>query len=159
MLHDRAAARDKAECIELSSAFAYFLDRREYAALADLFTEDGVWTRYGIDLRGHDAIVLELNKRPANQFTRHVTTSHHFTSLTENVAAAVSCNLSFFSFDEGAPPSLFKPGNTIVLDFEDTYAQTPRGWRFTSRISQPLLIPAALWHQFTNNGEHAPGSS
>ena len=147
-------SRAKANCVDLSNAFAFFLDRRDYEALADLFVEDGVWTRYGIDLRGRRNIVAELDKRPANQFTRHVTVGHHFTEVTDERAAAMSTNVSFFSFHGGEPPFPVVAGDMIVLDFEDVFAKTSAGWRFVSRTSHPLLVPDALWHVFT--GQRLP---
>lgn len=142
-------ARVKAACIELSNAFAFFLDRRDYVSLAELFTEDGFWTRYGIELRGRDNIVAELAKRPSNQFTRHVTVTHHFTTVTHEQAASVATNVSFFSLGGGEPPFPVVAGDMIVLDFEDRFVNTPAGWRFASRVSWPLLVPDALWTVFT----------
>lgn len=155
MLQSDDISRAKADCIELSNAFAYFLDRRDYEALANLFVEDGVWTRYGIDLRGRRDIVATLDKRPANQFTRHATVGHHFTEVTPERAAAISTNISFFSFHGGEPPFPMVAGDMIVLDFEDEFTNTASGWRFVSRISRPLLVPDALWHVFTGHRRSA----
>lgn len=136
------------ECIALSNAFAYHLDRREYEELADLFVPLGVWRRHGIDLRGRDAIVFALGERPSNQFTRHLTVGHHFTEISGERAASTAYNVSYFAFEESGPPFRSKPGDTLVFDFVDEFVNTENGWRFSSRASRPLFVADSLWTLF-----------
>jgi len=132
------------ECVRLSHAFAYHLDRRNYADLANLFAPDGVWIRHGQPLRGRERIVAELDKRPPNQFTRHVTTGFHFTHMDETTAKSVAYNVSYFSLDGADLPLRYVPDQVMVLDFIDSYVNTPDGWRFSERITKEVMIPDAV---------------
>lgn len=131
----------ESECKALSSAFAYHLDRREYQSLADLFAPEGVWIRHYTPLRGRDEILAAMNARPPEQFTRHVTTSFHFTEVTESRAKSVSVNMSYFSFQAQTLPAPYEPANAMLLDFVDTYIKTDAGWRFLERDTQMVLVP------------------
>jgi hypothetical protein len=133
------------ECVRLSYAFAYHLDHREYDALAALFAPDGSWVRHGVRLQGRDQIVAALNERKANQFTRHVTTSFHFTEVTETRARSVAYNMSYFSLEGDKPlPLRFGPDQAMLLDFVDTCVITAAGWRFQERITTPVLLPDSV---------------
>ena len=138
------------ECIALSNAFAYYLDRREYEALARLFAKDGVWIRHYVKLQGYDQIVAAMKERPDDQFTRHVTTSFHFTEVSETQAKSTACNMSYFSFDAAKLPTLYKPSDAMLLDFVDTFTKTADGWRFLERDTQMVLAP----EQVMNTLEH-----
>ncbi len=96
MDHD-LAYRFERECVALSNAFAYHIDHRNYRELADLFAPDGVWVRLGVRFEGQAAILDAMAQRPDNQFTRHVTTGHHFTRIDESSAAAFAYNISYYS--------------------------------------------------------------
>src|SRR5271155_2026803 len=128
------------DCTRLSAAFAYHIDHREYEALANLFTPEGVWLRHGVLLSGRSEILAAMHARPANQFTRHVTTGHFFTSLTETTAASSSYNLSWASFDAEVLPGRLDLDMAMLLDFVDAYEKTPQGWLFSERITTPVLI-------------------
>jgi hypothetical protein len=134
--------RIKWECIELSHAFAYHLDHRNYRELAELFAPDGAWIRHGVRLVGRAAIIEALEQRPASQFTRHVTTGHYFTHVGEASAASVAYNMSYYSMDAAVLPAVYVPEQAMLLDFKDTYARTPEGWRFAERDTPPVMISA-----------------
>ena len=136
------------QCNRLNDAFAFFLDRKEYQKVADLFTTDGVFLRNGVKLVGRQEIVAALSKRPANLVTRHVTTGAHFLSITVNRAEAVSCKRSYFGMLAGEPPAGFKGDQVALLDFEDTFTLTDDGWRIAQRITKPILLADALRASF-----------
>ena len=49
---DKATRREiEADCIALSNAFAYHLDRKDYPALVALFAPNGTFVRTGVLLR------------------------------------------------------------------------------------------------------------
>ena len=142
---DKATRREiEADCVALSHAFAYHLDCKEYPALAALFAPNGVFVRTGVRLEGPEQILATMSQRPAEQFTRHVTTNFHFTQVDENTAKAVIYNVSFYSFPQSRLPLDYLPEQVMLLDFIDTYTRTPTGWRFLERDARPLLIPKEL---------------
>lgn len=142
---DKAARRNiEAECVALSNAFAYHLDHKEYAALVALFAPDGTFVRTGVRLEGREKILAAMHARPADQFTRHITTNFHFTHVDPDTARAVFYNMSYFAFLPGNPPFAYVPERMMLLDFIDSYVRTPEGWRFRERDARALLIPEEL---------------
>lgn len=134
----------EAECVALSHAWAYHIDRKEYAALAELFVPDGVFVRTGVRLAGREAILAAMHARPAEQFTRHVTTNWHFTAVEADRANAVSYNQSYYAFLPGQPPFTYAPERMMLLEFVDEYVRTAEGWRFRERDARAVLIPEDL---------------
>ena len=142
---DTARRREiEAECVALSNAFAYHLDHKEYAALIALFAPDGVFVRTGVRLEGRQQILAAMEQRPAEQFTRHITTNFHFTHVGHDSARAVFYNQSYFAFLPGGPPYAYSPERMMLLDFIDTYTRTDEGWRFLERDARPVFIPDEL---------------
>lgn len=139
------------DCIALSNAFAYHLDRREYQQLAELFAPNGVWIRHYVPLKGYAQIVKALEERPAEQFTRHMTTSFHFTEVSETQAKSVSCNMSYYSFEAQRLPAPYKPQQGMLLDFVDTFTKTDAGWRFLERDTQMVLVPPEVYSQLNDH--------
>ncbi|HUA25032.1 MAG TPA: nuclear transport factor 2 family protein [Steroidobacteraceae bacterium] len=132
------------ECVALSHAFAYHLDHKNYEELAALFVPRGAFIRTGVRLVGHAQILATLRQRPAEQFTRHVTTNFHFTRVEESMATGVFYNLSYFAFTAQSTPLPFDPQRVMVLDFLDTFVKTADGWRFLEREARPMMIPEEL---------------
>jgi uncharacterized protein (TIGR02246 family) len=142
---DKATHREiEAECVALSHAWAFHIDHKQYEALADLFVPDGVFIRTGVRLEGREAILAAMHNRPAEQFTRHVTTNFHFTEVTENQARATFYNMSYYAFLPGSPPHPYAPERMMLLDFVDQFVRTPEGWRFQERDARAVLIPEDL---------------
>lgn len=147
-MSDLQILRDKAECIELSNAFAYYLDSNMAEPFADLFTEDGVWVRHGVAIKGRAAIAATFQDRAARALTRHVTTGHVFTALGAASAEAVCYNRSYYSLGDGDLPRSFTGGEVIILDFLDSYVRTPEGWRFSRREGRYVMLPESMRSQF-----------
>jgi hypothetical protein len=85
-----------------------------------------------------------MHARPAEQFTRHLTTNFHFTEVTENRAWATSYNTSYYAFLPGNPPFTYAPERMMLLDFVDQFVRTPEGWLFQERDARAVLIPEDL---------------
>ena len=134
----------EAECVRLSNAFAFHLDQKNYDDLVTLFVPHGVFIRTGVRLEGHARILEKMRERPAEQFTRHVTTNFHFTHVEYSTAIGVFYNLSYFAFTAQTTPLAYDPERVMLLDFFDTYTKTPDGWRFLQREARAILIPAQL---------------
>jgi hypothetical protein len=134
-------------CTKLSHDFAYFIDNRDYDSLAALFAPDGVWERHGVRLNGREEILKTMKSRPSNQFTRHITTSFHFSEVAPTVARATLYNMSYFSFTVEKLPSAYVPENAILLDFFDTYKLTDEGWRLAERITPAVFVAPSLLHR------------
>jgi SnoaL-like domain len=132
------------ECVRLSNAFSFHLDHKNYDDLVALFVPHGVFIRTGVRLEGHARILQKMRERPAEQFTRHVTTNFHFTHVDESTATSVFYNLSYFAFTAQSTPLAYDPQRVMLLDFLDTYTKTADGWRFLQREARAMLIPEQL---------------
>lgn len=131
-------------CTALSHAFAHHLDQRDYAGVAAQFADNGVWIRHGKRLEGPGQILEAMNQRPANQFTRHLTTNVHFIAVGPERARASVYNISYFSFDVTELPGTFEPAQQMLIEFEDSYVNTADGWKILERDTRPLLIPDSM---------------
>lgn len=128
-------------CRALSHAFAFFLDRMDYPNQAAQFAEAGVWIRHGVRLTGRAQIIDAMNKRPVDQFTRHLITNIHFTEFGPDLARAVVCNISYFTSGVEVFPGTIEPEKTMLIEFDDTYVSTDDGWKILERGTRPLLVP------------------
>jgi hypothetical protein len=142
---DLASRREiESECVRLSNAFAYHLDHKNYEDLVALFVPHGTFIRTGVHLEGHAQILSKLRERPADQFTRHITSNFHFSHIDESTAKGVFYNLSYFAFTAQSTPLEYDPQRVMLLDFLDTYVNTHSGWRFLQREARAMMIPAEL---------------
>ncbi|MDP3317405.1 MAG: nuclear transport factor 2 family protein [Devosia sp.] len=83
----------------------FFLDfdNSRYDRMAQAFTPDGVWDRSGLQLRGREAIVAEMSRRPASAEVRHVITNLIVTAQDAGHAQVSFYNTSF-RYDDGTRP-------------------------------------------------------
>jgi hypothetical protein len=127
-------------CARLCTAFSYHLDRENFAELANLFTEDGVFIRNGEKLSGRAAILEAYSKRP-NVTTVHLVTNFHLIDLDRTSARASVHNLVFHAAGPRMPEGkIFDPLSAIrVIEFADSFAVVDGLWRFIHRHAQPLL--------------------
>jgi SnoaL-like domain len=134
----------EADCVALSYAFSYYIDHGKYAELSRLFAQDGVFIRLGVRLEGRAQILAALQRRPADQFTRHVTSNHHFTQVSDDVCTAVWYHATYYVFTDTRPPLTYDPQRVMLLDLYDTYTRTSDGWRFLERDSRIVMVPDDL---------------
>lgn len=133
------------ECAALAHAFGYHLDQRDYEAVIALFTDDGVWKRYGVDLKGREALLGAMNQRSLTQLTRHLVTNVYFTEVREDRCRAVTTIVVFFNGDAVDTPALLpSTDSTVVMDFHDSFVRGPTGWRFEERDTRPIFLPPPL---------------
>jgi hypothetical protein len=135
------------DCTALCHAFGYYLDKRDYEAVASLFTDDGVWKRYGVDVRGREALLGVLNQRSSKMLTRHLVGNILFTEVGDDICRAVMSSLSFFNNDATEGPAVLPPDSTVIMDFHDTYRRSAAGWRFYERDLHPIMVPEAMLAQ------------
>jgi hypothetical protein len=134
----------KADCVELSYAFSYYIDHGKYAELSRLFAEEGVFIRLGVRLEGRAQILAAMQRRPADQLTRHVTSNHHFTHVSQDVCKAVWYHATYYEFTDRRPPLAYDPHRVMLLDLYDTYTNTSEGWRILERDSRIVMVPDDL---------------
>ena len=135
--HER---RDLADIEALTVEFWFRVDHRNGVGVAELFTEDGVYSVANGQNAGRAAIADSYEQRAARgpRLSRHVQTNHHVTFDSTSVARGLS-NLTLWADDGEAPLELKMP--ISVTDVEDEYVKESDGkWRIRHRhLSQVFL--------------------
>ncbi len=135
-------------CRHLVHRYAYLNDERNFAAIAEMFTEDGVLYRPSAPdkpIQGRAAILAALQTRPATTATFHVCTDVLIEVLTANRTTARS-RILMLSGERAAGATVpdaatVKP--PLPGTFEDELVLTAEGWKFASRKGGLWVRPAA----------------
>lgn len=121
------------DCIAAATRFFHHLDRGDYAGVAALIAEDGVWVRQGKELVGPGAVLDALRARPADFVTRHLL-SNVLVDITGDGEATVAYELSVYG-QTGAEP----PRHLSIMTGEDRLVRTEAGWRIRSKRARPVF--------------------
>lgn len=128
------------ECERLIHLYAMLNDAGDFAAMAEMFTEDGVFARPSqgeVLIRCKAAILAAYTSRPP-RFTRHLITSVVVTVEDEDNARAHS----YLSLHTGqAGGGLPRPAEPVYLigDFKDRFARRDGTWKFSERLGSLAL--------------------
>jgi len=128
------------ECERLIHLYAMLNDAGDFQAMADMFTDDGVFARPSQAdalIRGKAAILAAYTSRPP-RFTRHMITSVVVTVEDGNNARAHS----YLSLHTGQPgEGLPRPAepNYFIGDFKDRFVRRDGVWKFSERLGSLAL--------------------
>ena len=130
-------------CERLVLDFAYFSDRQDYEALAQLLTLDGTMMRPTGDLlAGRIAIIKSYQSRPADRITRHVCTNIRITVETPDRARGLTYALLYSANANELPDAHFglraEPRH-LIGEFEDEFVRTQDGWRIAARRARFVM--------------------
>lgn len=128
------------ECERLIHLYAMLNDAGDFAAMAEMFTDDGVFARPSqadVLIRGKPAILAAYTSRPP-RFTRHLITSVVVTVEDHDNARAHSY-LSLYTgqASEGLP----RAAEPVYLigDFKDRFVRRDGTWKFSQRLGSLAL--------------------
>ena len=128
------------ECERMIHLYSMLNDAGDFEAMADMFTEDGVFARPSqgdMLIRGRTAILAAYASRPP-RFTRHMITTVVVTVEDADNARAHS----YLSLHSGQPgeglPRLAEPGYLIGA-FQDRFVRYKDVWKFSERIGSLAL--------------------
>jgi ketosteroid isomerase-like protein len=128
------------ECERLIHLYAMSNDAGDFEAMADMFTEDGVFARPSqgdVLIRGKAAILAAYASRPP-RFTRHLITSVVVTVEDQDNARAHSY-LSLYTGQEGVGlPRAAEPAY-LIGDFRDRFVRRDGVWKFSERLGSLAL--------------------
>jgi hypothetical protein len=148
-LHARISA-----CQQSVLLFYYGVDRGDFPLAMAQFSQDCVWDRSGVLLRGPQEVEASLRNRPATQVTRHIVSNFALIrGNAERVTAVYTLGLHLY--DDGTPPALPVPGSlpfmlvdvTCELGLEPDNAwrirqlDIQRTFRYAQEVTSPLLKP------------------
>jgi len=127
------------ELEDLNAAFAWHLDHNEIDALADLFTENALYTHGERRSQGRNEIEALFRKRIAGgpRTSRHLYSGLQVSIESASAATGKSVCLSFAA--DGEPPLPARP--FLVADFVDRYERGRDGrWRFAERHIHRVFV-------------------
>jgi hypothetical protein len=142
------SADDRLEINELYSRYAHYYDFGKAEALADLFTEDGVFYRPGLEpLVGREALVELVSER----FQSAPGCSHQMTNLyLDEVEDGVVKGHAYALVLRVAEGDGLRCRNLGWYD--DGLVRTDAGWRFQSRDFLSWLDPSTVDPPFAFEG-------
>ena len=103
--------------------------------IADLFTEDGVWTSPELTMDGREEIEKGMGQRQANtaRMSRHVCNNLLVDVIDEDHAEG-TVYLTLYRHDgEPGRQTSPLPGAVMVGEYRDRFVRTPDGWRIAHR--------------------------
>jgi uncharacterized protein (TIGR02246 family) len=116
---------------------ATFNDRREFAALADLYTDDGVVVRpNGQRIEGRAAIAAAYAAGPPDRVTRHLCSNMRVEVDAPDAARATTVVLIVSGQRSDDPDVAFgvvPSERHMVGEFADRLVRTEDGWRIAER--------------------------
>jgi hypothetical protein len=128
------------ECERLIHLYAMLNDAGDFQAMAQMFTEDGVFARPSqgdVLIRGRAAILQAYASRPP-RFTRHLITSVVVTVEDDENARAHSY-LSLYTGQAGETvPRTAEPAH-LIGDFKDRFVLRDGAWKFSERLGSLAL--------------------
>ena len=134
---------DERACERLITEYTHLVDFGNAPAIADLFTEDGVWRTDEVSMDGQDAIRAGFGRRQGvtRRQSRHLCTNVAVT--VEGDTATGLCYLVNYRHDsetgaaeKPAPADVPK----YVGEYHDTFERTVDGWRFTDRYCEMTFV-------------------
>ena len=131
------------ECERLVIAFCNYNDARDYEALADLFTEDGVFARPSDPsnpIKGRTTIRERFSAKPRELLTRHLVSNVLITVESREAARGVSY-MTLFTGQEPPGAKLPVPASPTVQigQIESRFVRTIHGWRIAEHIGSLAL--------------------
>ena len=125
---------------DLNSAFVFYLDHDRVDDLADLFTEDAVYTHGERRSEGREAICTLFKGRLAAgvRTARHMATGLMVSFDSPTTARGHSVCMTFAA---DSPPPISPASPYLVADFEDEYRLCADGrWRISVRRIHRIFV-------------------
>jgi uncharacterized protein (TIGR02246 family) len=132
------------ECERLVTRYCHYVDHGEAAKIAELFTEDGVWSGPGFELKGLEQVRKGFERRQANKarMSRHVCNNLLIDVVdASNASGTVYLTLYRYDGEEDRTTSPLE-GPIIVGEYRDRFVLTDDGWRFARREIETSFMSA-----------------
>ena len=123
------------DCERLVTAYCHYVDHGSAERIAELFSEDGVWTSAEVTMDGREAIQKAMAVREANaaRMSRHVC-NNFMLNIIDADHAEGTVYLTLYRYDgkEGRALSPLE-GPVMVGEYRDQFVRTEDGWRISRR--------------------------
>lgn len=126
-------------CTELVLDYAYFRDRQNADAVADLFAPDAVLKVLGQDYVGNDAIRARIQQGRGGPVFRHMMSTIRIFVDDQDHARGVSYVTVYSAAAGDLPRPLGDPLG--VGEYHDRFVRTDSGWKIQYREFIPVFMP------------------
>ncbi len=116
-------------CEAIAHAYGVHADNWDADALADLFTEDGVFDRLGTQIAGRQTISEFIRNRPKDWWQRHQTSNFTFELGEDGKTAKGTLDLVL----ERGKVGENEVSQTLHCRYHDQFVLTDQGWKFKIR--------------------------
>ena len=127
-------------CTGLVLDYAYYRDRPDAQAFADLFAHDGELEVLGDRFVGRDAIHARLANAAGGPVFRHMMSTIRIFPVDADHATGVSYVTVYAAQGSELPLALGEPA--AVGEYHDEFVRTEAGWKIGRRVFVPVLMPA-----------------
>ena len=126
-------------CTDLVLDYAYYRDRPDAQAFADLFARDGELEVLGDRFVGRDAIRARLANASDGPVFRHMMSTIRIFPVDDEHATGVSYVTVYAAAGSQLPLALGEPA--AVGEYHDEFVRTEGGWKIARRVFVPVLVP------------------
>ncbi len=122
-------------CERLVTAYCHYVDHGEASRIAELFSEDGVWSSPDVTMSGREQLEKGFGRREAQKerMSRHVC-NNFLCDVEDPDHARGVVYLTLYRHD-GAETRTVSPleGPAMVGEYRDRFVRTAEGWRIQER--------------------------
>jgi SnoaL-like domain len=145
-------------CERLIVDYCRLVDFGNAAQIADLFTEDGVWSGVDLVLTGREEIREWFVKREAllRRVSRHICTNVGVDVVSPDEAKS-TCYLVNYRHDrKEGDDTMPAPGDIpkFVGECHDEFQRTPEGWRFARRRVEVAFVRPGRGQRTEDRGQN-----
>lgn len=127
-------------CTQLVMDYAFYRDRPDADAVANLFTADATMDLFGQKFAGREAIRDRIAAGVGGPIYRHfVSTINVEVSEDARSASGVTYVIVYRGDESELPQTLTEP--VAIGEYHDQFQQTPDGWKIAARVFVPVFLP------------------
>ncbi len=132
---DLQAMLDQRACEQLITRYTHLVDFGPGAEVADLFTDDGVWTSGDETYEGRDAIVEFFGRDRGHAKSRHVSSNTSVSASGDSAEGLSYFTLYRYTKEKPRVPDL-DDQPVILGQYRDQFVRTAEGWRIKHRQAE-----------------------
>ncbi|MGH1488389.1 MAG: nuclear transport factor 2 family protein [Acidimicrobiales bacterium] len=133
---DLRAMLDQRACEALITRYTHLVDFGPGVEVADLFTDDGVWSSGQETYEGRDAIAKFFGRERGHTKSRHVSSNTAVTPTGADTADGLSY-FTLYRYTEEKPRVPDLDDQPVILgEYRDSFVRTSEGWRIVRRDAE-----------------------
>ncbi len=135
-MDDMRQLLDQRACEALITRYTHLVDFGPGAEVADLFTEDGVWTTGDEIHEGRSALTAFFGRDRGHAKSRHVSSNMAVNQTGDDSAEGLSY-FTLYRYDQEKPRVPDLDDQPVILgQYRDRFVRTGDGWRIARREAE-----------------------